>query len=151
LIPRPACGLDDKIGSLRPGKQADIVVVGGSDSLAFRPRTEPVGNVVFQATAGDVRDVLIAGNLVKKGGKLIGVDMPKLLERAEDSAAKILATVRKSTPALPPTPGSGASFEAFEEIAKRHLAGARLGGAVSGCGRRPTGVAAAPQPTLRRP
>jgi cytosine/adenosine deaminase-related metal-dependent hydrolase len=116
-----ACGLDAKIGSLRPGKQADIVVIGGPDSMAFRPRVEPVGNVVFQTTARDVRDVIIAGRLVKENGTLVGVDLPRVLDRAEDSAARILATVRKSAPTFPSTPAAGISFEAFEEVARRNL------------------------------
>ena len=119
-----ACGLDAKIGSLRPGKQADIIVVGGPDSLAFRPRPEPVGNVVFHATAHDVRDVFIAGRRVKENGVLVGVDLSRLLDRAEGSAARILATVRTASPTFPSRPAAGTSFEGFEEVARRNLSSA---------------------------
>src|SRR5438094_554038 len=55
-----ACGLELQIGSLRPGKSADIIVVGG-DSFAGHPRHDAAGSVVFQATSQDARYVLLAG------------------------------------------------------------------------------------------
>ncbi|HTC23267.1 MAG TPA: amidohydrolase family protein, partial [Gemmatimonadales bacterium] len=95
-----ACGLASKVGSLRPGKQADIVLLGG-DSFALRPRHETAGSLVFQATPHDVRDVLVAGKIVKRDGVLVGVDLPKVLDRAERSAAEVLARVRQGARALP--------------------------------------------------
>lgn len=84
-----ACGLADAVGSLRAGKEADIVVVDG-DSFALRPRPNPVGSVVFQATPHDVRTVLVAGKVVKRDGALVGVDLGAALARAERSAEAVL-------------------------------------------------------------
>jgi cytosine/adenosine deaminase-related metal-dependent hydrolase len=76
---------------LRPRKEeADIVVIGGSESIGFRPRVDPVGSVVFQTNA-HVRDVLIAGKLMKENGRLAGVDLGSALDRAESSATAILS------------------------------------------------------------
>jgi cytosine/adenosine deaminase-related metal-dependent hydrolase len=98
-----ACGLESKIGSLAPGKQADVVVLGG-DSFTMRPRPETAGSVVFQAAAHDVRDVMIAGKLVKRGGRLVNVDLPRVLDRAEKSAGEILSRVNATAPSsLPAT------------------------------------------------
>ncbi len=98
-----ACGLESKIGSLTPGKQADVVVLGG-DSFTMRPRLDPAGSVVFQATSHDVRDVMIAGKLVKRGGTLVNVDLPRVLDRADKSAREILSRVQATAPSpLPPT------------------------------------------------
>ncbi len=98
-----ACGLEARIGSLTPGKQADLIVVGG-DSFTMRPRVEPAASIVFQATAHDVRDVLIAGKLVKRAGALVNVDAPRVLDRAEKSAEGILSRMPATAPAsLPPT------------------------------------------------
>lgn len=77
-----ACGLGAAVGSLRPGKQADVIVVGG-DGFGVRPRHEPAGSVVFQATRQDVRLVLVAGKVVKRDGVLVGVDLPAALARGE--------------------------------------------------------------------
>ena len=116
--------MESTIGSLTPGKDADIVVIGGSESMRFRPRIDPVGSVVFQTGAHDVRDVLIAGKLMKGNGKLVGVDLPATLERGERSAAAVLERVHKSTPQLPPRL-SRSPFEAMEERLRQNLAGAR--------------------------
>lgn len=51
-----ALGLADRIGSLRPGKQADIVVLGGIPDTP-----DPVAAVVATATAANVETVLVAG------------------------------------------------------------------------------------------
>ncbi len=95
-----ACGLEAKVGSLAPGKQADLIVLGG-DSFTMRPRHDAAGSVVFQATAHDVRDVMIAGQLVKRAGALIKVDLPRVLDRAEKSAREILARVSADAPESP--------------------------------------------------
>ena len=98
-----ACGLESKAGSLTIGKQADIVVLGG-DSFTMRPRPETAGSIVFQANSHDVRDVMIAGKLVKRGGALVNVDLPRVLDRAEKSASAILSRVHASAPSsLPAT------------------------------------------------
>jgi cytosine/adenosine deaminase-related metal-dependent hydrolase len=116
-----ACGLESLIGSL--GKQADVIVVGGPESLALRPHADPVASVVFQAAARDVRDVFVAGKHRKRDGRLVGVDLGRLLDEAERSAASILGRVRASSPKLPPRPAGG--FEATEALARAHLAAAR--------------------------
>jgi Wax ester synthase/diacylglycerol acyltransferase catalytic domain len=118
-----ACGLESLIGSPKPGKQADVIVVGGPESLALRPHADPVASVVFQAAARDVRDVFVAGKHRRRDGRLVGVDLGRLLDEAERSAASILGRVRALSPKLPPRPAGG--FEATEALARAHLAAAR--------------------------
>jgi cytosine/adenosine deaminase-related metal-dependent hydrolase len=116
-----ACGLGAQVGSLRPGKQADIIILGGH-GFALRPRHETAGSIVFQATPHDVRDVLVAGKIVKRDGALVGVDLPRVLDRAEQSAESVLARVRSVTPVLPPRPAGGFDLEA---MARHHMAEAK--------------------------
>ena len=112
-----ACGLDSQVGSLRPGKQADLILVGGH-AFGLRPRHDTAGSVVFQATAHDVRDVFVAGRIVKRDGSLAGVDVAKVLDRAEASAARVLSRVHEVTPVLPPKAASAD----LEAVARYHLA-----------------------------
>jgi cytosine/adenosine deaminase-related metal-dependent hydrolase len=63
-------GLDDKIGSLTPGKQADIIMLR-ADDLAMFPVTDPVVSVVMQGGVAQVDTVLVAGKIAKRGGKLL--------------------------------------------------------------------------------
>jgi 5-methylthioadenosine/S-adenosylhomocysteine deaminase len=73
---------DHEIGSLEPGKTADIAVVDG-DNVRLTPAYDPIGTLVRYATGTDVESVLVAGRLVVDGGKVLTVDEPALLEEAE--------------------------------------------------------------------
>ncbi len=69
-----ANGLDKKIGSLTPGKEADIIMLR-TDLLNVMPINNAVGAVVTSMTARNVDTVLIAGKVMKRNGVLAGVDM----------------------------------------------------------------------------
>jgi cytosine/adenosine deaminase-related metal-dependent hydrolase len=73
---------DHEIGSLEPGKAADLAVVDG-DNVRLTPAYDPIGTLVRYATGTDVESVLVAGRLVVDGGKVLTVDEPALLEEAE--------------------------------------------------------------------
>jgi len=64
-----ALGLDDRIGSLTPGKQADIVLIR-TDALTTRTSQDPYQTVVLYASAATVDTVLVAGKCLKRNGKL---------------------------------------------------------------------------------
>ena len=115
-----ACGLESRVGSITPGKRADLVVLGGTGSLAFRPSQDPIATVVFQASARDVRDVLVDGRIVKRNGALVDIDLSAWLHRGDAAAERILTTVRERVPSLPPRPGFG--FEGLEDGFRRNLA-----------------------------
>lgn len=76
-----ALGLADRIGSLTPGKQADVVVLR-ADRPGVAPVYDPVGAVVQSMDRGDVDTVLVAGRVLKRGGRLLR-DTGELVERAE--------------------------------------------------------------------
>lgn len=80
-----ALGLDDRIGSLRVGSRADLVMLG--DRL---PVHDPVGTVVAEAERGDVDTVLVDGRVVKRGGQLTAVDTAGIAERLAASAERLL-------------------------------------------------------------
>lgn len=64
-----AIGLEDKIGSLTPGKQADIIMLRATDTN-LTPVHNPVYSIVEQAGAGNVDTVMIGGHIRKRDGKL---------------------------------------------------------------------------------
>ena len=72
-----AMGLEHQVGSLTPGKQADIVLLR-ADGLHLTPLNNPVAAVVTGAGPRDVDTVLVAGKLVKQNGKLLGVDLARI-------------------------------------------------------------------------
>jgi cytosine/adenosine deaminase-related metal-dependent hydrolase len=65
--------LDDKIGTLEIGKQADLILVRHDGLTAFPslPGGDPAHVVVMYAEQADVDTVLVAGKPVKRGGKLL--------------------------------------------------------------------------------
>lgn len=82
--------LEDRIGSLAPGKQADLVLVRATD-LDLWPVHDPVSTLVMQAHPGSIDSVMIAGRWHKRGGHLVGVDLPALRRRLAASGTRILA------------------------------------------------------------
>ncbi len=75
-----ALGLDSVIGSLEPGKQADLVLIKNDASPAMFPVLNPYGHVVFQAQRGDVHTVVVNGRVVKHAHQLVGADLAKAKE-----------------------------------------------------------------------
>ncbi|MCH4563902.1 amidohydrolase family protein [Halomonas sp. EGI 63088] len=65
-----ALGLEARIGSLTPGKQADIVLLD-SGLLNMQPVSDPVSTVVMQASLANVDSVMVAGEFHKRNGKLL--------------------------------------------------------------------------------
>lgn len=81
-----AClGLADQIGTLTPGKQADIIAIR-TDGIAVYPSHNAIGTVVHMIDRADVQEVMVAGRLRKHAGHLLNVDLSRL--HAETDAAR---------------------------------------------------------------
>ncbi len=63
-------GLEERTGSLTPGKQADVVMIDGHGP-GVAPVIDPVGAVVLSADVSNVDTVIVAGKVRKRGGKLL--------------------------------------------------------------------------------
>jgi cytosine/adenosine deaminase-related metal-dependent hydrolase len=73
-----ALGREADLGSVEPGKKADLVLIKNDASPVSFPLLNPHGHVAFQAQRGDVHTVLVDGRLVKRDGRLLGVDLPSV-------------------------------------------------------------------------
>jgi 5-methylthioadenosine/S-adenosylhomocysteine deaminase len=118
-----ALGLGTRIGSLTPGKQADVVLIGG-EALNMAPRPDPVASVVVQANASNVDTVLVAGRVVKRGGKLLDTDLSRARRLIEESRARIFDRVAAKGPLLPLE--QEGFTEALNQLAEANLAQAGL-------------------------
>ena len=76
---------DDKIGSLEPGKKADVVLIKNEDSPVMFPILHPYGHVAFQAQRSDVHTVIVDGKVVKSEGKLVGIDLKQARHAIEQT------------------------------------------------------------------
>ena len=84
-----AVGMDGKIGSLTPGKRADVILLR-TDNFGMTPLNNPIGAVVYNAHPGLVDTVLVDGNVVKRDGTLVGVDVPRVRRLAVEARDDIL-------------------------------------------------------------
>lgn len=100
--PAEALRLQDRVGSITVGRRADLILVGGP-SISQHPQLDPVGTLAFQTSAADVRTVLVDGEVVKRDGTLVGVDLAELTARADDSAYAVLERIRAKGARLPGT------------------------------------------------
>ncbi|SDP39810.1 amidohydrolase family protein [Actinacidiphila guanduensis] len=69
-----ALGLDDRLGSITVGREADLVLLHSRTSPAMFPVLNPAGHIVFQAGRGDVHTVMVGGRFVKYGGVFLLTD-----------------------------------------------------------------------------
>ncbi|MEX0863263.1 MAG: amidohydrolase family protein [Acidimicrobiia bacterium] len=79
-----ANGLDHKVGSLTPGKQADIILLR-TDRFNVTPLNDPTTAVVTGMDTGNVDTVIIAGRVMKQGGRLLHVDWGAVRRMALES------------------------------------------------------------------
>jgi 5-methylthioadenosine/S-adenosylhomocysteine deaminase len=82
-------GLADRIGSLTPGKAADVVLVRTDAPNTF-PATDPVATVTAYAHSGNVDTVFVGGRLRKRHGALVGIDAEATQDRIRRSRDALL-------------------------------------------------------------
>lgn len=89
LLSAAACGLGDRIGSLEPGKRADIVMLKSDPLNLTLLDNNPIANMVTSAHPGNVHTVIVNGTVVKSGGELCFPQLDAVIEAAERSRAHI--------------------------------------------------------------
>ncbi|MDP6528209.1 MAG: 5'-deoxyadenosine deaminase [Gemmatimonadota bacterium] len=92
-----ALGMDDRVGRLAPGMEADVIAVDLNTAHAS-PVTDPVTALVYSAQASDVRLVLVAGELLVEDGAPCRLDRAAVLTDANRCAATLL---ERAAPELP--------------------------------------------------
>jgi len=86
-----ALGRSDQLGSLQPGKQADIAIID-TNRPHLVPNHDPVGLVAYSALPSDVAMTLVAGRIVYQQGRLTGADGTEIMNRASESARRLVRT-----------------------------------------------------------
>jgi 5-methylthioadenosine/S-adenosylhomocysteine deaminase len=81
-------GLGNRVGSITPGKAADIVLLRRTD-LNLCAIADPVAAVVLHATVANVDTVLINGAFVKRNGRLTRLDLQQRRRELEASSRKL--------------------------------------------------------------
>ncbi|MFC5719400.1 amidohydrolase family protein [Streptomyces gamaensis] len=116
-----ALGHGDSIGSLTPGKRADLLVVRPNDVASLPYRLDPVAHVVWQCGPDCVETVLVDGEVVKQDGRLTtGPGLEKARQLADASREYLIGRIGEEAlaeavrePATPPGAPLRHSFPVF--------------------------------------
>ena len=96
---RKANGLERKVGTLTPGKEADIIMLR-TDRINVLPINDPIGVVVRGMDSSNVDSVFIAGKARKRRGQLLDVDLARVKRLAYESRDYVVAKSGFKMPAI---------------------------------------------------
>ena len=86
-------GIADRVGSLTPGKRADLILLRTSDAN-FAPVTEPTHALVFAAQPLNVDTTVVDGRILMRGGRLTAMDEARVGRDAAEAAAGLRARAK---------------------------------------------------------
>lgn len=78
--------MSDEIGSLEPGKCADIVI-HGTDIPEVHPPFDPFTNLIYSARSKSVKDVMVDGEWVVRDRKAVNVDEEEVYDLVDGTSA----------------------------------------------------------------
>jgi cytosine/adenosine deaminase-related metal-dependent hydrolase len=81
-------GMDARIGSLAPGKRADLIMVNTRDINLAVPG-DPAHMLVEAVQPANVDTVMVDGRILKRGGKLMAIDTARVASEASDALAAL--------------------------------------------------------------
>lgn len=84
-----ALGLHHMVGSLEPGKRADIVTVG-TEAPHMTPMFSPDRHIPYFGKGSDVRHVIVDGRLLLQAGSFVSHDSGKSIKMADESARALV-------------------------------------------------------------
>lgn len=90
-----ALHLDSRVGSITPGKQADLILIR-TDAMHIVSSQDPVQTVVCYAQPSDVDTVMVGGRIVKQNGRLVRQNTQRLKDELRVSAERLLAAAKSA-------------------------------------------------------
>jgi cytosine/adenosine deaminase-related metal-dependent hydrolase len=87
-----AIGWSDEIGSLEPGKKADVILLN-TRRIDWRPLYSVVNNLVYSANGDSVDTVIVDGRVLMEGRRLTTLDEDEVLERVQAQSDAILERI----------------------------------------------------------
>jgi 5-methylthioadenosine/S-adenosylhomocysteine deaminase len=87
-----ALHMEKEIGSLEPGKKADIILIG-LDAPNAVPMYDIYAQIAYSLKASDVETVIIGGRLVMRDRKLLTIDEPRVLEKAREYGKSVSSSL----------------------------------------------------------
>jgi 5-methylthioadenosine/S-adenosylhomocysteine deaminase len=86
-------GMEKEIGSLEPGKRADMITVRLDRPNAV-PLYDPISQMVYALKGDDVRDVMVNGRAVVRDARILTLNQAQILQKAGEYKEKISRSLR---------------------------------------------------------
>ena len=88
-----ALGMEKQIGSLEPGKRADIIIVS-MNAARQTPMYDPISHLVYVTRGDDVQTTIVNGKVLMRNRKVLTLDRAAVLRESRTWADKVRAAVR---------------------------------------------------------
>ncbi|MEM3653962.1 MAG: amidohydrolase family protein, partial [Candidatus Bathyarchaeia archaeon] len=98
-----ALGLENEIGSIEPGKKADIIMID-LKKPHLTPCFNPISNLVYAAQGSDVDTVIIDGKVVMRKRRVLTMDEKKILKEAEKKGLDLIQKTKLHEKIVPKWP-----------------------------------------------
>jgi 5-methylthioadenosine/S-adenosylhomocysteine deaminase len=98
-------GLEDAVGTLTPGKEADLIVVD-LNQPHLTPLYDPYSHLVYAARAADVRHVMVAGRWLLYDRRFTTLNWPEIAGAIREGSRDLRGFRKKGRP---PDPSPGAA------------------------------------------
>jgi 5-methylthioadenosine/S-adenosylhomocysteine deaminase len=92
-----AMGMERELGSLEPGKRADLIVVSMS-SARQTPLYDPLSHLVYVTRGDDVQTTIVNGRVLMRDRKVLTLQRDQVLAEARAFATRVLAAVKPPGP-----------------------------------------------------
>jgi len=89
-----ALGMADRVGSLEPGKRADMIVVSMAGARQT-PMYDPISHLVYVARGEDVRTSIVNGKVLMRDRKMLTLNEADVIREANEIATQVRAAVKK--------------------------------------------------------
>ena len=95
-----AIWMGDRIGSLTPGKEADLIILD-AQNINMQPLNDVATAIVLCAQVGNVDTVMVGGRIVKRAGRMVGLDVDRALRLATEARDRVYTAAGRTgyTPA----------------------------------------------------
>ncbi len=94
---------DDEIGSLEPGKRADISIFD-MNRPEWRPVFNPIKTLVYAASGASADTVIVNGHVLMRGREVLTLDEEEILRKAQEAGQRVLDKADMQEYALPTWP-----------------------------------------------
>lgn len=89
-----ALGIDDRVGSLTPGKRADLIMVR-TDTLNMGVFTDPTHMIIEAVEPANVDTVVVDGRILKRGGKMVACSPVQIIADATAAREEVGKRIRR--------------------------------------------------------